>query len=115
MILAEDLTGVDHNVALRVLVEARVIAPGLDSLAGEDHEAAIAILVGVAAEVPAPGSRRVRSRSRNGSSVGLDPYRSAFSGADIASLRALCGDTTATGAPVGSFPVGGAVGRVWPE
>ena len=115
MIAAEDLTGVDRSVALRVLAEARTIAPCLDSLEGEDQQTAVAILTGVAAEVPTPGSRRVRSRSRNGTSVTLDPYRSAFTGGDIVSLRALCGDTTAAGAPVGSFPAGGTVGRVWPE
>jgi hypothetical protein len=69
----------------------------------------------VAAEVPTAGSRRVRSQSRNGTAVSLDPYVSAFTAGDRAALRALCGDSVTPGAPVGSFPVGGTVERVWPE
>ena len=112
---ALDLVGVDPQVALRVLAEARTIAPSLDSLEGAAWESAVAILVAVAAEVPTAGSRRVRSQSRNGTAVSLDPYVSAFTAGDRAALRALCGDSVTLGAPVGSFPVGGTVERVWPE
>lgn len=112
---ALDLVGVDPQVALRVLAEARTIAPSLDSLEGAAWESAVAILVAVAAEVPTAGSRRVRSQSRNGTAVSLDPYVSAFTAGDRAALRALCGDSVTPGAPVGSFPVGGTVERVWPE
>ena len=58
---ALDLVGVDPQVALRVLAEARTIAPSLDSLEGAARESAVAVLVAVAAEVPTAGSRRVRS------------------------------------------------------
>ena len=112
---ALDLVGVDPQVALRVLAEARTIAPSLDSLEGAAWESAVAILVAVAAEVPTAGSRRVRSQSRNGTAVSLDPYVSAFTAGDRAALRALCGDSVTPGAPVGSFPVGGTVERLWPE
>ena len=112
---ALDLVGVDPQVALRVLAEARTIAPSLDSLEGAAWESAVAILVAVAAEVPTAGSRRVRSQSRNGTAVSLDPYVSAFTAGDRAALRVLCGDSVTPGAPVGSFPVGGTVERVWPE
>ena len=115
MIEATDLPGIDRAIALRVLAEARTIAPSLDSLVGAAWESAVAILVAVAAEVPTAGSRRVRSQSRNGTAVSLDPYVSAFTAGDRAALRALCGDSVTPGAPVGSFPVGGTVGRVWPE
>ena len=112
---ALDLVDVDPQVALRVLAEARTIAPSLDSLEGAAWESAVAILVAVAAEVPTAGSRRVRSQSRNGTAVSLDAYVSAFTAGDRAALRALCGDSVTPGAPVGSFPVGGTVERVWPE
>ena len=114
----EDLPGVDRKVALRVISTARTFAPCLDSLDGVAKEAAEAILEGVAAELPAAGGRRVRSQSRNGTSISLDSYISAFSDDDRAALGALCGigpSLAASASPVGCFPPAGVVESLWPE
>lgn len=115
-ITPEDIGG-DENVARRILVRARGIAPCIDTFA-DDSEAkkdAIAILKGVLTELPAPGESRMRSMSRNGTSVSLEMIRSAFDGDPAASLRSLCGASSFRGHSVGSFPVDSPVGRVWPE
>lgn len=116
MLRAFDLPNMDASDALVLIAEARSIAPCLDRLEGEDKLAAIAILTRASAELPEAGSRRVRSQSRNGTSVTLDGFTSAFSPADRAALRALCGSATAmAGAPVGEFPAAGLVEQNWPE
>ena len=76
----------------------------------------VAILLGVAAEVPAAGSRRVRSQSRNGTSVTMADYQGAFTLEDRSTLRALCGaaSAAAVGAPVGSFPPSTITKCIWP-
>ena len=113
---ASDITGVDPTVALRLLAVARSIAPCLDSLTGDDAMTAVAIIQGVAAELPAPGSRRVRSQSRNGTSIGFDAFVSAWTPEEKAALRSLCGHSVASsGAPVGVFPAPGVVESLWPE
>ena len=111
-----DLTGVEENVARRVIASARSIAPCLDSLEGEPRRDAIAILLGVAAEVPAAGSRRVRSQSRNGTSVTMLDYDGAFTKDDRDGLRALCPAASGgvVGAPVGSFPPSTITKCIWP-
>lgn len=115
MIAPSDLPGVDENVARRLIATARSIAPCLDTLAGEDRLTAIAILLGAAAEVPAAGMGRMRSQSRNGTSVTWTDYSSAFSADDRSALRALCGASAASaGAPVGSFPESTMTRRIWP-
>lgn len=120
MLTPTDLGG-DENLARRVLVRARSIAPCIDSLTdgpGDDDPKpksdAIAILKGVIAEIPAAGSRRVRSKSRNGTSITYADIASAFTADDVAALRSLCSAVT-SGLPVGSFPTSRPVGRVWPE
>ncbi|MFP7833130.1 hypothetical protein [Marisediminicola sp. LYQ134] len=104
----------DEDLARRVMVRARVIAPCIDTLDEDGTKNAIAILKGVVAEIPAAGSRRVRSKSRNGTSVRLDTINSAFTADDITGLRSLCGAAPA-GLPLGSFPKARAFKRVWPE
>jgi hypothetical protein len=105
---------VDTDLARRVLAFARSIAPGVTDLDGEPRLDAIAILKSVAAEFPAPGSRRVRSQSRNGTSISFGDAGSAFTSEDVAALRTLVGSAPA-GLPRGSFPAGGHISRVWPE
>lgn len=114
MIRPVDLPGLDMLVARRLIATARSIAPCLDSLVDETRDEAIAILLGVAAELPAPGTGRLRSQSRNGTSVTWADYSSAFSSDDRAALRALCGTAAAAGAPVGSFPASSMTRQVWP-
>lgn len=109
--------GSDENLARRVLVRARIIAPCLDSLdknseAGKD---AIAILKGVVAEVPATGARRTRSLSRNGTSMSFDVIDAAFDSDARLSLQSLCGSNSAAGLPEGHFPKARPLARIWPE
>lgn len=112
--ITPDQLGGDEDLARRVLVRARDIAPCIDNLDDEPTADVVAILKGVIAEIPAAGSRRVRSKSRNGTSITYTDIGSAFSDDDVASLRSLCSKTPA-GLPVGSFPKARAFGRVWPE
>ncbi|UFU03441.1 hypothetical protein LQF12_02185 [Ruania suaedae] len=113
MIVPADLSGVDDAVARRLIVVARSIAPCLDTLEGEARLDAIAILQGVAAELPAPGTGRMRQQSRNGTSVSWADYRSAFGPDDRTGLLALCG-ARAGGGPVGSFPPSTMTRSIWP-
>lgn len=107
----------DENLGRRVLVRARIIAPCLDSLEAntEAGKNAIAVLKGVVAEIPAAGSRRTRSLSRNGTSMSFDVIDAAFDEDSRASLRSLCGLTDGEALPRGSFPKDRPVGRLWPE
>ena len=108
--------GADEDLGRRILVRARIIAPCLDSFAdgSEEKRDAIAILKGVIAELPDPGSRRAKSLSRNGTSISYTEIQSAFDADAVESLRSLCGRVSA-GAPVGSFPTDRPLARVWRE
>ena len=116
MITPGDLPGMEDAAARRLIAAARSIAPCIDTLEGDLRATAVAILQGVAAEVPAPGTGRVRSQSRNGTSVTWADYGSAFGKDDRDALRALCGAAAAAfaGAPVGSFPRSTIAHRIWP-
>lgn len=116
MIVPDDITGVDADTARRIIVVARSIAPCLDALeeGTEEHKTALAILRGVAAELPAPGERRLRSMSRAGTSVTFETIRSSFTDDDRIGLEALCGVPRA-GGPIGSFPTSTPISRIWPE
>lgn len=107
--------GSDEDLARRVLVRARSIAPCIDNLTDEPKRDAIAVLKGVVAEIPAAGTRRVKSRSRNGTAITYADVASAFTADDVAMLRSLCGAPAAVGLPLGSFPAPSGLGRVWPE
>ena len=116
MITPEDFPGVAEDVARRILVAARSIAPDIDALpsGSEARKDAVAILRGIAAEVPPPGSRRVRSQSVTSARV---EYWNAdtWTLQDRDSLRALCNSPTPTAAPRGSFPLERPISRLWPE
>lgn len=107
----------DEDLGRRVLARARVIAPCLDTLTptSENGKTAIAILKGVVAELPAPGEARLRSLSRNGTSVSMAAIASAFEGDAEISLRSLCASSGRGGLPAGSFPASSPLGRLWPE
>lgn len=115
MIKPEDIS-TDEDLARRILVRARTIAPCLNSIPEDDDRRldAIAILKGVIAEVPAPGASRVRSRGRNGTSISYNDPGGAFSSDDISNLRSLCA-AAPSGLPVGSFPEARPLERQWPE
>jgi hypothetical protein len=114
MIGPSDLPGLDEAVARRLIATARSIAPCLDTLVDEPREDAIAILLGVAAELPAPGTGRMKSQSRNGTSVAWSDFSTAFTADYRSALRALCSAIGATGAPVGSFPESAMACDIWP-
>jgi len=111
----DEISG-DEDLARRILVRARSIAPCLNSIPDDDdrRKDAIAILKGVVAEVPAPGARRVRSRGRNGTSISYSDIGGAFSDDDMASLRSLC-ETATIGLPIGSFPEARPFAGEWAE
>ena len=124
MFSPSDLSGVDETLARRIIAYARSVAPCLDSLVdGLDEDAAkpksdaIAILLGVAKEVPKAGKTRVKNQRTGQGAVEYFPITSAFSDDDRAALRALCAAVTpAGGLPVGSFPAPSrAVSRMWPD
>jgi hypothetical protein len=106
----------DEDLARRILVRARSIAPGIDLIPDDDDRKldAIAILKGVIAEIPAPGAGRVKSRGRNGTTISYNDPRGAFTDDDMASLRSLVAALPA-GLPIGSFPEARAFGREWAE
>lgn len=117
-ITPNDLGG-DENTARRVLVLARSIAPCLDSISDDERKAdAIAILKGVLDELPEAGSKRMRSVSRNGTSMAFSAIESAFDEDARRALRSLCesqSHASSVGLPVGSFPALLGTARVWPE
>lgn len=117
MIVHDDITGVDESTARRIIAVARSIASGIDDLeeGSEAHKNAIAILQGVADELPAAGEGRVKSLSRAGTAITYEAVRSAFSDDYRRALRALCRGGAPTGTPRGSFPIDSPAGRMWPE
>lgn len=114
-----DLDGIDEALARRVLAVARTIAPCLDSFADDSEEkaTAVAILVAVAGEVRARGSRQVASQRIGPAAVSYRDVGSAFTDDDRSALRGLCAATQASaGLPVGSFPrPARSLERMWPE
>lgn len=115
MLTPNDLGG-DEDTARRVLVSARDIAPCIDSFeqGSEEFKNALAILKGVLAEIPKPGSRRTRSMSRNGTSISYDAT-DFFTKSDVRMLRALCPRADDAGHSSGSFPAKSVASEMWPE
>jgi hypothetical protein len=116
MFTPEDLTGVDENVARRIIVAARSIAPCIDSFAdgSEEKKNAIAILLGVAGDLPTSGSRRVKSQ-RIGSAAVEYWNANTWLEEDRDALRSLCPSATSLGLPRGSFPKVSVISNTWPE
>lgn len=115
-ITPSDLGVTDTDLARRVLVRARTIAPLLDTLEGERRLDAIAVLKGVIAEIPRPGESRLRGVTRNGTGKTFDAPSSWFSPDDELSLRSLFEAVDApAAAPMGSFPVDDLFRGLWPE
>ena len=109
----------DEELARRVLVRARSIAPCIDNFVAdtEPYKNAVAILKGVIAELPEAGTARAKSLSRNGTSIAYE-ISSAFTADVITSLRSLCdaeGAGDGRGYPRGSFPEDKVFERLFPE
>jgi hypothetical protein len=116
MLQAEDLTGVENSMALRIIAAALSIAPGLDDLEeGRNRQMAIAILLGVAKEAKTRGARHIKSQRMGPGSVEYVAASDWFTDEDRTSLRALCLPAPAAGNPIGVFPKPGLLARLWPE
>ena len=107
MILLEDL-GADRDTAVIVLTEARRLAPCLDSLAGDELEAALAILRRTARRSAELASTLKTKTAGDWSGTRFSPAEAgpAFLPDDRAALLAMCGVTqSARGSgPLSSFP-----------
>lgn len=115
-----DLGG-DEDIARRVLVRARSIAPAIVTFpsGSEPYKDAVAILKAVAKRLAGMGTGTVASQGRNGTSLSTRDIRSAFFLDDIDGLRSLTLDgveaQSAVGMPLGSFPTERPLSTVWPE
>lgn len=110
--------GTDEDLARRVLVGARIIAPCLDSLEADSdaRKDALAILRGIVSDVAGRGSRFVRSQGVLGANVTYERAASYFERADRIGLQSLCGiKTTVSAVSRASFPPAGIITRIWPE
>lgn len=120
MTITYDLIGADENIARRILVRTRDVAPCILDLDpdSEDGKNALAILEGVYARAADVGTGTVASRSRNGTSISLRDIKSAFAAEDLSGLRSLCGacESAAPSAHArGSFPKDRPLANMWPE
>lgn len=110
--------GGDEDLARRVLVLARVIAPCIDTFAddSEQKKDALAILRGIVGDTGARGSRFVRSEGVGSASVSYERAARFFTADDRDGLLSLCGAKTGpSAASKARFPKPGPIGRVWPE
>ncbi|MCC4250714.1 hypothetical protein [Microbacterium testaceum] len=116
MITPDDLPEVDEDVARRIILAARSIAPCIDSFADESEQKkdALAVLRGVADEAPAKGSRRARAQRIGSASIDYWDANT-WHAEDRALLRSLCVPATPLGLPRGSFPTERPVSSLWPE
>jgi len=118
VIAPNDLTGVDEDLARRILVTARSIAPCLDTLddadPSEPRSAALAILKGVAKNGGNPHG--IKSQRVGPAAVEYNAS-SWWSDDDRAALRSLCvAPDPLPGMPVGSVPkTSQVVSRMFPE
>jgi hypothetical protein len=116
VMVPSDLDGYDEDLARRVLMYARTIAPCLDSLTGENKSNALAILKGVAKEVAVAVSRQIAGQGLGPANVRYFEVASYFSIDDRAGLRFLCGASIVSAGPRGSFPPPSRhVQNLWPE
>lgn len=118
MPITPGMLGDDEDLARRVLIHARIIAPCLDSLPGDSEEQknALAILRGIVTDVAGRGSRFVRSEGVLGASVSWERSASYFEPADRIGLQSLCGIApTSAALSRASFPRAGLVSQIWPE
>lgn len=114
----EDL-GTDTDLARRILIRARTVAPWLRT-AGEGGELqadVLAILKGVYKRAADIGTGVIASQGRNGTSRSYRDIRSAFWQEDIDNLRSLGpdADTPRRAMPAGSFPTDRPLSRLFPE
>lgn len=112
--------GPDENIARRVLMRARRIAPCMATWpeALNLRADAIAILKAVYARATVVGTGAIASQSRNGTSISLRQINSAWTQEDIDDLRALCEQASASPAgafPQASFPTDRPLSKLWPE
>lgn len=113
--------GSDENLARRILIEARRIAPWLRTVgAGSPvHADVLAILDGVYKRATDIGTGVIASQGRNGTSRSYRDIRSAFFADDIRNLISLDPDSSDDegypGLPLGSFPADNPFSGIFPE
>jgi hypothetical protein len=109
-----DFPDLDEDVARRLIVAARSIAPCIDSFAqdSEEQKNAIAIMRGVLED--SPEDRRVKTQ-RIGSAAVEYWNPATWLPEDRASLRSLCTGSQGLGLPRGSFPKERPISRLWRE
>lgn len=118
MIEAKDISGVPEDLANHVIAAAVAIAPCIDGFVeGDPRRArALSVLRSVAKFARGRGSATVKSQRAGSAQVDYGSSGSWFSQDDRDALGALCAGVEApAGLPVGVFPAGGVVSRVWPE
>lgn len=118
MTITHNEIGTDEDLAREVLVIARDIAPCIFSFndGSEDRANAVSILKRVYRNAAARGSHLVKGQRIGSAAVDYTDVQSAFEGQPTRALRALCSDSRpAAGHSAASFPMGGIVGRLWPE
>lgn len=116
--ISHNQLGSDEDLAREVLVVARDIAPCLDFFEAdsENQKDALAILKRVYAAIAGRGPLYVKGQRIGSASVEYAEISSEFDGHPRRALRALCGASTASGMPVGSFPAPSkAISGMWPE
>lgn len=118
-ITPDDLDPIDEDLARRVLIRARAIAPGILTVAAESElkKDAVAILKAVARRAGEVGSGAVSSKGRNGTTISFRDIKSAFALDDINGLRDIFAgpEVARHGLPRGSFPIARPLEHVWPE
>lgn len=111
--------GTDEDLARRILIRARRVAPCIHSWPGDSElrVEAIAVLKGVYARAAQVGTGVIASQSRNGTSISLRAVESAWTVEDLDALRSLCelAPTERPGLPQGSFPLARPLSNLFPE
>lgn len=113
-----DLTGVEEQLARRVVIHARRLVPSITTVTEEEvKKDAVAILLGIADRASSGHGGTVASQSRNGTSISFREIRRAFTDDAIEDLRSLFEAPLPArgGLPVGAFPKPQSTPRLWPE
>ncbi len=114
-----DDIGGDTDRAIRLVLRARELAPGLPDFPDDSAErkAVLAVMKGVAERAGVIGTGALASQGRNGTNRSYRDVRSAFFPEDISGLRSLIpgADTTGRAMPLGSFPTDRPLSKLFPE
>jgi hypothetical protein len=117
--VAPEEIGGDQDLAVRLVLRARELAPGVPEFAhfASERTAVLAILKGVYKRAAEIGTSVIASQGRNGTTRSYRDIRSAFFPEDISGLRSLAvdGAPAPSALPVGSFPKDRPLSKLFPE